>query len=313
MISMIIKRIFQMIALLIGISLIVFFSMHLAPGDPAQIIAGPEASKESIEIIRTELGLDDPLVVQYWNYITDVLKGDLGYSYQTSQDVGNALLIRFPNTLKLAVASIIIASLIGVIAGVISALKQNTIYDMGSTFIALVGVSIPNFWLGVVLIIIFAVNLNWLPVGQMNYPWYTMEGIKELILPSITLGTAAAATIARMTRSAMLEVVNADYIRTARAKGTKEKRVIMLHAFRNAMIPVITMIGLNFGTLLGGALVTEKVFAINGVGRLIIDAIAQRDFVMVQGGVLLIAALFVIVNLIVDIIYLIIDPRISYE
>ncbi|WP_088032166.1 nickel ABC transporter permease [Evansella clarkii] len=311
--GLILKRFLQMLILLVGVSMIVFLSMHLAPGDPALIIAGPEAAKESVEQIRENLGLNDPLHLQYWNYISGVVQGDFGYSYQTSQDVGAALLIRFPNTLKLAIASVIVATLLGVTMGILSALRQNTWADYTSTTIALAGVSIPNFWLGAVLILIFSVTLQWLPVGGMNNPWYTTQGLKELVLPAITLGTASAAMIARMTRSAMLEVISSDYIRTARAKGTKERSIIMLHCFRNAMIPVVTLIGLNFGFLLGGTVIVEQVFAINGVGRLMINAIAQRDFPMVQGGVLLIAALFVFVNLIIDILYIFIDPRISYD
>lgn len=313
LVGLIVKRFMQMILLLVGVSIIVFLSMHLAPGDPALIIAGPEATQESVEQIRENLGLNDPIYVQYWSYITGVLQGDFGYSYQTSQDVGQALLIRFPNTVKLAIASVFVATILGVAMGVVSALKQNTWADYTSTTVALAGVSIPNFWLGAVLILVFSVSLQWLPVGGMNAPWYTLEGLKELVLPAITLGTASAAMIARMTRSAMLEVISSDYIRTARAKGIKEKYVIMLHCFRNAMIPVITLVGLNFGFLLGGTVIVEQVFAINGVGRLMINAISQRDFPMVQGGVLLIAALFVFVNLIVDILYILIDPRITYE
>jgi peptide/nickel transport system permease protein len=287
--------------------------MHLTPGDPATVIAGPEAPRETIEQIRENMGLNDPLLVQYKNYMVGLVQGDLGYSYQSSQDVAEALFTRFPNTLKLTIASVFIATLIGVTVGMISALRQNTWLDYTGTTLALAGVSIPNFWLGAVLILIFAVNLQWLPVAGISSPWYTIEGVKELILPSITLGTASAAMIARMTRSEMLEVINADYIRTARSKGLKERRVMLLHAFRNALISVLTVVGLNFGFLLGGTIIVEQVFAINGVGRLMIDAISQRDSPMVQGGVLLIAALFVLVNLIVDILYALVDPRIEYN
>ena len=207
----------------------------------------------------------------------------------------------------------IVAVVIGIITGLISALKHNTWLDVSATTFALAGISIPNFWLGAILILIFAVNLQWLPVGGLNAPFYTIEGIKQLILPAITLGTASAAMIARIARSSILEVVKADYVRTARAKGVKESTVIWIHTLKNAMIPVITVIGLNFGFLLGGTIITEKVFAINGVGRLMVDAIAMRDFPLVQGSVLLVATLFVVVNLFVDIIYTYIDPRISYD
>ncbi|WP_175615850.1 ABC transporter permease [Piscibacillus halophilus] len=313
MLNLILSRIAQMFFLLIGISFIVFMSMHFAPGDPARIIGGPTATESDITNIRISLGLDQPVLIQYKDYLLGVLQGDLGYSYQTNESVNEAIATRFPNTLNLAIASMIVAIIIGVFAGVISALKQNTWLDVFTTTGALAGISIPNFWLGTILILIFAVNLQWLPAGQLTAPFWTVEGMKQLILPAITLGTGSAALIARMTRSSMLEVVRSDYVRTARAKGVKEKVVVFVHCMRNAMIPVITVIGMNFGFLLGGTIITEQVFAINGVGRLMIDAIANRDFPMVQGSVLLVASLFVIVNLIVDIVYAFIDPRISYD
>ncbi|MES0857740.1 nickel ABC transporter permease [Geobacillus sp. G4] len=313
MAGMIVRRFFQLILLLVGISFLVFTSMYIAPGDPATIIAGPTASQSDIEAIREDLGLNDPFLVQYGRYMNGLFHGDLGYSYQTKQPVWDAIMTRFPNTLKLAIASIIVAVIIGVVAGIISAIRQNSWFDVSSTAFALAGISIPNFWLGTVLILIFAVNLQLLPVGGLDQPFYTAEGLKQLVLPAITLGTGSAAMIARMSRSSMLEVIRADFIRTARAKGLRERTVIWVHALRNAMIPVITVIGLNFGFLLGGTIITEQVFAINGVGRLMVQAIAARDFPMVQGSVLLVATLFVLVNLIVDIIYTFIDPRISYD
>lgn len=313
MAGMIVRRFFQLILLLVGISFLVFTSMYIAPGDPATIIAGPTASQSDIDAIREDLGLNDPFLVQYGRYISGVFHGDLGYSYQTKQPVWDAIMTRFPNTLKLAIASIIVAVIIGVVAGIISAIRQNSWFDVSSTVFALAGISIPNFWLGTVLILIFAVHLQLLPVGGLDQPFYTAEGLKQLVLPAITLRTGSAAMIARMSRSSMLEVIRADFIRTARAKGLRERTVIWVHALRNAMIPVITVIGLNFGFLLGGTIITEQVFAINGVGRLMVQAIAARDFPMVQGSVLLVATLFVLVNLIVDIIYTFIDPRISYD
>jgi peptide/nickel transport system permease protein len=312
-IGLIIRRFFQLILLLLGISFLVFTSMHIAPGDPATIIGGPTATESDIEAIKENLGLNDPFLVQYGRYIAGVFQGDLGYSFQTKQSVADAIITRFPNTLKLAIASMIVAVIIGVTAGIISALKQNSWFDFSSTVVALAGISVPNFWLGTVLILLFSVTLQWLPVGGMDQPFWTIEGMKQLILPAITLGTGSAAMIARMSRSSMLEVIRADYIRTARAKGVKEKGIIWVHALRNSMIPVITVIGLNFGFLLGGTIITEQVFAINGVGRLMIGAIAARDFPIVQGSVLLVATLFVLVNLIVDIVYSYIDPRISFD
>lgn len=313
LVSLIVRRALQLLFLLLGISFLVFSSMYIAPGDPAAVIGGPTATESDITAIRDNLGLNDPFITQYVRYVGNAIQGDFGYSYQTSQPVSDAIMIRFPNTLKLAIASMIVAVILGVITGLVSALKQNSLLDVSATTFALAGISIPNFWLGALLILVFSVNLQWLPVGGMSNPFYTMDGIKELILPAITLGTGSAAMIARMTRSSMLEVIRADYVRTARAKGVKEKNVIWIHTLKNAMIPIITVIGLNFGLLLGGTIITEKVFAINGVGRLMIDAIAARDFPMVQGSVLLVATLFVLVNLIVDIVYTYIDPRIKYE
>ncbi|SEP80078.1 peptide/nickel transport system permease protein [Virgibacillus subterraneus] len=313
MIGLVVRRLFQLVLLLLGISFLVFMSMFIAPGDPATIIGGPTASNSDLEAIRVDLGLDRPVLVQYFDYLGGILQGDFGYSYQTGQSVTEAILTRFPNTIKLASASMAVAIIIGIIAGMIAAIKQNSWIDISSTTFSLAGVSIPNFWLGTMLILIFAVNLQWLPVGGLNSSIFTFQGVVELILPAITLGTASAALIARMSRSAMLEVIKSDYIRTAKAKGVKRWSLIWIHALRNAMIPVVTVIGINFGALLGGTIITEQVFAINGIGRLMIDAIAARDFPVVQGTVLLVAAIFVIVNLIVDIIYALIDPRITYN
>ena len=313
MVSLIVRRGMQLLFLFFGISFLVFSSMYIAPGDPATMVGGPTATESDLESIRENLGLNDPFLVQYGRYVKNAVQGDFGYSYQSKQAVSEAIAIRLPNTFKLAIASMIVAVIIGVVAGLISALKQNSWLDVTSTTFALAGISIPNFWLGALLILVFAVNLQWLPVGGLSAPFYTMDGFKQMILPAITLGTSAAAMISRMTRSSVLEVAKADYVRTARAKGVKERSVIWVHTLKNAMIPVVTVIGVNFGGLLGGTIITEKVFAINGVGRLMVDAIAQRDFPMVQASVLLVATLFVVVNLIVDIVYTFIDPRISYD
>ncbi|WP_040205737.1 nickel ABC transporter permease [Neobacillus jeddahensis] len=313
MVAMIVRRLFQLLFLLFGISFLVFSSMYLAPGDPASMIGGPTATESDLNAIRDNLGLNDSFLTQYGHYLASVVQGDLGFSYQTRQPVSEAIAVRFPNTLKLAIASMVIAIIIGIFAGLISALKHNSWLDVSSTTFALAGISIPNFWLGALLILVFSVNLQWLPVAGLSDPWFTVEGLKQMVLPAITLGTGSAAMIARMVRSSMLEVVRADYVRTARAKGVKERNVIWIHTLKNAMIPVITVIGLNFGALLGGTIITEKVFAINGVGRLMIDAIAARDFPMVQGSVLLVATLFVLVNLVVDIVYTYVDPRIKFQ
>ena len=310
---MIVRRFGQLILLLIGISFIVFMSMHMAPGDPASMVAGPTATAEEIEQIRDRLRLDRPVMIQYFDYVKGIVQGDFGESMQYNRPVSELLFASFPNTLQLALASIIVAVVIGIITGVLAAIRHNTWIDGLATTISLVGISIPNFWLGAILILIFAVNLQWFPVGGFDMPIWTLEGLKQITLPAITLGTGAAAMISRMGRASMLEVIRSDYVRTARAKGVKEHTVLMVHCLRNAMIPVITVIGMNFGLMLGGAIITENVFAIHGVGSVIVEAIAKRDFPVVQGAVLLISTLFVVINLIVDIIYMYIDPRITYD
>jgi peptide/nickel transport system permease protein len=311
--ALIVRRIIQMIFLLLGITFIVFISMHLAPGDPAAIIGGPTATKSDILNIRHRLGLDQPLLVQYGQYLVNLVHGNLGFSFQTQRSVSSEIITRLPNTLDLAVASVIVSIIIGIPAGIISALKQNSWIDVFSTTFSLSGISIPNFFLGAILILIFAVHFQWLPVGGLDAPFWTFVGFKEILLPALTLGTGSAAMIARMSRSSMLEIIQSDFVRTARAKGVKEQVVIWVHCLRNAMIPVITVVGLNFGFLLGGTIITEQVFAINGIGRLMVESISSRDFPMVQGAILLVATIFVVVNLLVDIIYALVDPRISYD
>jgi peptide/nickel transport system permease protein len=313
MVSFILRRFIQMIFVLIGASFMVFISVHLTPGDPAMVIGGEQATIEDLDNIRETLGLDKPIAVQYFEYMKGVLSGDLGISFHTDQSVASELFSRFPNTLALAILSLFFSIVIGIPIGIISAIKQNSWMDITGTTSALIGVSIPNFWMGAMLILVFSVNLHWFPVSGLVTPFFSFEGIRHLLLPSIAIGTASAALIARMTRSSMLEIVRSDYVRTARSKGVKEKKVIFVHSLRNAMIPVITIIGTEFGVLLGGAIITEQVFAINGIGRLIIDAILARDFPIVQGGVLFIAFIFVFVNFLVDVIYVLIDPRISYD
>lgn len=313
MLTFIIKRFGQLVLLLLGISFIVFMSMHIAPGDPAVIIGGPTATASDLSAIREELGLNNPVLVQYIDYMKGLLQGNMGFSYQTGQPVSEAISTRLPTTIKLATASMLVAIVIGIPFGMLSAVKHNTWLDTLSTTFSLLGVSIPNFWLGTMLILIFSVTLGWLPVSGLSEPLYTAEGFRQLILPAVTLGTASAALIARITRSSMLEITKQDYIRTSKAKGVGSRSILWVHALRNAMIPVLTVIGISFGSLLGGTIVTEQVFAINGIGRLMIDAISSRDFPMVQGTVLLVAAIFVFVNLLVDLVYVRIDPRVSYE
>ncbi|RSL32506.1 ABC transporter permease [Salibacterium salarium] len=299
-----IRRILQTIPVLLGVTILVFLMMHLVPGDAAQIIAGEAASQQTIDQIRERLGLNDPLPMQYFNFLLNALQGDLGTSIQSGQEVTEEVFSRFWVTLELAFYSMILSVFIGLIAGIISAVRHYTLTDALTMIIALFGLSMPNFWLGLMLMQWFAIELKIFPVSGWGSP-------EQIVLPVIALGTAGAAIIARMTRSSMLEVISQDYIRTARAKGVKERYVIYKHALKNALIPVVTVIGLEFGTLLTGAVLTETVFSINGLGRYIVESIQARDFPAVQGSVLVVAVIFIIVNLLVDISYRFLNKRID--
>ncbi|MGL4307327.1 nickel ABC transporter permease [Cetobacterium sp. SF1] len=302
----VVKRLLLLIPVLLGVSFLVFTIMSLTPGDPAQLILGENAPKEAILKLREEMGLTKPFIVQYFNFIKNALVGDFGRSYTTGRDVFGEIFSRFPNTLVLAVLGVIIAIAIGIPLGIISATKQYSLLDSVSMIGALLGVSMPNFWLGLMLILGFSVHLGWLPSGGF-------DGWKSVILPAITLGSGSAAIVTRMTRSSMLEVIRQDYIRTARAKGVAEKVVINKHALKNALIPVITVIGLQFGGLLGGAVLTESVYSWPGVGRMMVDAIRQKDTPTVLATVVFLAVTFSIVNLFVDILYAYVDPRIKSQ
>lgn len=303
----------QLIPVLVGVSVVVFLMIYLIPGDAAEIIGGPTATAEEITNIRVKLGLDRPMYEQYFKYISGVLQGDLGYSFQTGQAVSEAIKTRYANTFNLAIFSVLIAAIIGVCAGIIAAVKQNSWFDYLSMSIATLGISAPTFWIGLLLIVVFCVNLKWLNISGFNGQIWTKEGFVSMLLPATTLGFNSAAMIARMTRSSVLEIIHQDYIHTARAKGLNERLVVLKHALKNALIPIVTVIGVNFGALLGGTVVVESVFAINGIGRLMVQAINARDFPMVQGTVLVVATTFVLINLLTDILYGVIDPRISYK
>ena len=295
-----------MIPVVLGVSLVVFTLLYITPGNPAQMILGPQARQEDIQALEEELHLNDPFIVRYGRFVVNAAQFDLGSSYSTKRQVGSELLSRFPNTLILTGFSLIIALLLGIPLGIISATKQYSIFDNLATVFGLVGVSIPNFWLGLMLMILFALNLKWVPPSGFSTPIHW-------ILPSITLATGQIAMVMRMTRSSMLEVIRQDYIRTARAKGQKESIVVWRHAFRNALIPVVTAVGISFGGLLGGAILTETVFAIPGIGSFMVDSIRSRDQPVILGGVLFLAVSFSIVNLIVDILYAYLDPRIKSQ
>ncbi|KUO74261.1 MAG: hypothetical protein APF77_08805 [Clostridia bacterium BRH_c25] len=303
----ILNRILMMVPVLLGVSLVVFSMVYIAPGDPARIILGDTASEEEVQELREEMGLNDSFFEQYGRHIKNVVtKGDLGTSYITQRSVTTEIMDRWPTTMMLAVMSVILATLIGIPTGIISATRQYSVFDNLAMILALVGVSMPNFWQGLILIIVFSVNLAWLPASGFYGPIYW-------ILPVITIGTSTAATIARMTRSSMLEVVRQDYITTARAKGNKERVVIINHALKNALIPIITVIGLQLGRGLGGAILTESIFSIPGLGKLMVDSIKARNYPVVQGGVLFIAIAFSLINLFVDVLYAYADPRIKSQ
>jgi len=302
----IIRRLLIMIPVLFGVSLIIFTIVRFLPGDPAVVLAGPHATKDVVEQVRIQLGLDKHPVTQYVIFLKNIFRGDLGTSSRTGLPVTQEIMARFPNTLLLALASILVATVLGVLTGIIAGVKQNSKFDYLSMLVALFGISMPVFWLGLMLMLLFSIQLGWFPaVGA--------DSFKHLVLPAITLGANSTAIIARMTRSSMLEVIRLDYIRTARAKGLTERLVIWRHALKNALIPVVTVIGLQTGTLLGGAVLTEIVFAWPGIGRLLVESILSRDYPVIQGVVLLVATLFIFINLIVDIIYSFLDPRIRYH
>jgi peptide/nickel transport system permease protein len=306
MLRYILKRLLMLVPVLFGVTLVSFALLQIVPGDPAVLLAGEDANPEFIEAVRKEYGFDQPVYVQYWRFISRAVQGDFGVSIRNREPVIDLLAQRFAFTVRLSFLSILIAAAIGLFAGVISATRQYSIFDNLSMIGALFGISMPIFWLGLLLMLVFAVELRWLPAGGAG-------GLRHMILPAIALGAASAAVIARMTRASMLEVVRQDYIRTARANGLREWVVIYKHALKNAMIPVITVFGLEFGYMLGGAVLTETVFSLPGVGRLMVEGIFQRDYSVVQGSMLLVAATFVLVNLLTDIAYALFDPKIRYE
>ena len=306
MLKYILKRLLMAIPVLLGVTFIVFTIMSFTPGDPVQTMLGENYTQEAYDEITEELGLNDPFLVRYVNYVVDLVQGDMGMSYSTKRPVADEIFSRFPATVRLAGAAIFLAVVFGIPLGVISATKQYSVFDSGSMFVALVGVSMPNFWLGIMLILFFAANLGWLPSSGD-------KGFLSLILPAVTLSANSLATITRMTRSSMLETIRMDYIRTARAKGLRQSRVIIHHALRNAMIPVITSVGLQFGFALSGAVLVETVFSWPGIGRLLVDTIKLKDTPVVLGVVVVMAASYTLINLVIDILYACFDPRIRTQ
>jgi len=314
MLKSILKRLGIVILVVVGATALVFFMLHYIPGETADVMARYifignieiDPSNEDVALISKYYELDKPLIVQYVSWLSRSLQGDLGMSYKTGQPVLEEIMIRLPATIKLAVVSVLISLIIGIPLGIVAAIRQNTIVDYICSTSAVIGVSIPNFWLALILILVFSIYLDLTPVMGSG-------GVEHIVLPAITLGTGMAAVIARLTRSSMLEVIRQDYVRTARGKGLAERTIIVRHAMKNALIPVITIIGLEMGHLLGGTVIVETIFAWPGIGKLLIDAISQRDLPLIQGCVVFITIMYVFVNLIVDISYSIFDPRISYE
>jgi peptide/nickel transport system permease protein len=334
MLSYIVRRILSLIPVLIGVSIIVFLFIHMIPGDPVLAILGERATVENVERARHELGLDRPLWEQYFLYVDKIFHGDLGRSIRSNTPVSQEMATKFPATIELAICAMIIALIVGLPAGIISAAKRNSIFDTTVMIGALIGVSMPIFWLGLMLAFLFSIFLKWLPFSGRIDPTIAIQiktnfllldslitgnweafknSLAHLVLPSLALSTIPMAIIARMTRSCLLEELSQDYIRTARAKGLKERRVLLRHALKNALLPVVTIIGLETGALLSGAILTETIFSWPGIGRWIYMAIQSRDYPIVQGATLLIALVYVLVNLLVDISYAFLDPRIRVQ
>lgn len=302
----ILKRLLTLIPVILGVILIIFLIMELTPGDPARMVLGGMASEEALEEFREAHGLNDPLPVRYGRYVLNMLRGDLGTSYKTNRSVWTELMDRFPATMQLSVASILFALLISVPIGVISAVKQNSVFDNVGMIVCLLGIAMPAFWLGMVVVLMFSVNLDWFPPSGYG-------SLSHLVLPAFTAGAACAANIARITRSSMLEIIRADYMRTARSKGIGKLAVIMCHGMKNCWIPVITVAGLQFGTMLGGIVIIENVFAWPGVGAFLLTSITSKDTPCVLGAIVMFTVVFSIVNLLVDIIYAFVDPRIRAQ
>lgn len=306
MLNYIIKRILQMIPMLLILTIVVFSIVRLAPGDPVQNMLGLDVPPEIVEAERDRLGLNDPLHIQYFNFMKELVKGDLGTSIVTRKPVIEELKVRYPNTIILAVGGIAVGSLIGILFGIIAAIYHNKFWDNFIMVLSLLSVSTPSFFLAMIFMLVFTLKLGWLPSAGLSTPIYS-------VLPILTLGLQAVGFIARTTRSSMLDVINQDYIRTSHSRGIPNFVIIFGHALRNALIPVLTAIGLRFGMLLSGAAIIETVFSIKGVGRFIVDSVSKQDYPAIQGSVLILAVTFVLVNTAVDIIYAFVDPRINYE
>lgn len=310
----ILKRILQTIPVLFVVVTITFVLTRMIPGDPAAQMLGPQASPDAIATMRVKMGLDEPILTQYINYLVGILHGNFGYSYSYSGPVMPIILSRLPSTLSITLTGLVLALLVGVPIGVVSAVKQNTIFDYVFMVLALVGVSMPIFWLGLMLVLTFSVNLGWLPaMGMGAMSKGVWDVISHMILPCFCLATIPAATFARITRSSMLETINGEYIKALRARGIKESKIIWKHALKNALPPIVTVLGLQLASAFAGAILTETIFSWPGLGTLIVNAVNGRDYSLIQGVVLFSAVVFVFVNLVVDIVYMVINPKVNYE
>ncbi len=311
MLTFLVRRIAQIVPTLFAASILIFGLQLLLPGDPAMILAGEERDPTVIAHLRETLHLDEPLPVRYYYWLRGVLHGDLGESLRTQQPVRTLIAEKLPVTLELACLAFLIAVAIGIPAGVLSAVRRGSAWDYGANIVALWGISTPNFWLGIMLILLFSVTLGWLPASGYVSPFESLhDNLASMIMPAFVLGNAIAAVLMRHTRSAMLQVLSSEYVRTARAKGVPERNVVLKHALRNALIPIITLGALEFGTLMSGAVLTEQVFTIPGFGKMIVDAVFNRDYAVVQGVVLFTATAYILLNLVADVLYAVANPRI---
>jgi peptide/nickel transport system permease protein len=307
------KRLAGLVPILFGISVLVFLILHLVPGDPVLVMLGTNATDESVRVLKEQLGLDQPLAAQYLHWMAQVLQGDFGHSVHTGNAILPQIISRFGVTLQLTLLASLIGWIVAIPIGMLSAVKSGSTTDIIGRIVALLGISVPNFAVGTLLLLVFSLYFGWFPPIDFNNLWDNpVDSIKKLILPAITMGIVMAAGVMRMTRSTFLETLDKDFIRTARAKGTPEWRILFGHAFRNSAIPIVTIAGMQFGYLLGGSVVIEQLFSIPGLGQYILDGIHQRDYPVVQGGILFVAVIFVLINLTVDLVYSKIDPRIKY-
>lgn len=313
MLNFIIKRLLTSILVIIGVTIVIFSLVHMAPGDPVQMMAGLDAKEEDIEAFRAKMGMDKPLIVQYFNYVKGLLHLDLGKSIITNKNISDEIFFRFRNTAELAVAGMLISSVFGIISGIIAAVNRDRWLDKTLMSLSITGISMPLFLLALLLMLLLVSQWHLLPASGREGSPFTAEGFKYIILPALTLGISGTASIARLTRSSVVAVLNEEFVMTLKAKGLRRKMILFKHILRNASLPILTMIGLDFGYLLGGAVVTETIFAWPGIGKYAMDAISQNDFPAVQGAVLILSMMFMLINLVVDLLYGVLDPRVSLE